>query len=86
VPERLALVHFGVADDVDRHLAELRRRLADWVERVGRGVSEEEFAEAAREDLRDDGETDVWEYERAMPLWQSYAGLVRYWQKQREAA
>jgi glyoxylase-like metal-dependent hydrolase (beta-lactamase superfamily II) len=85
-PERLALVHFGVADDVDRHLAELRRRLADWVERVGRGVSEEEFAEAARDDLREDADTDVWEYERAMPFWQSYAGLVRYWEKQREAA
>jgi glyoxylase-like metal-dependent hydrolase (beta-lactamase superfamily II) len=32
-PERLALVHFGVADDVSRHLGELRRRLD------GRGVS-----------------------------------------------
>jgi glyoxylase-like metal-dependent hydrolase (beta-lactamase superfamily II) len=80
-PERLALVHFGVADDVDRHLAELRRRLGEWVERVGRGVSEEEFAQAAREDLREDGETDVWEYERAMPFWQSYAGLKRYSEK-----
>src|SRR5213592_2637252 len=26
-PDRLALIHFGVADDVDRHLAELRERL-----------------------------------------------------------
>jgi glyoxylase-like metal-dependent hydrolase (beta-lactamase superfamily II) len=85
-PKRLALVHYGVAEDVDRHLAELRRRLADWVERVGRDVSAEEFAEAARDDLREDGETDVWEYERAMPFWQSYAGLKRYWEKQREAA
>jgi glyoxylase-like metal-dependent hydrolase (beta-lactamase superfamily II) len=85
-PDRIALVHFGVAEDVGRHLAELRRRLADWVERVGGGASEEEFAEAARADLREDGDTDVWEYERAMPFWQSYAGLVRYWEKQREAA
>jgi glyoxylase-like metal-dependent hydrolase (beta-lactamase superfamily II) len=85
-PARLALVHFGVAEDVDRHVAELRRRLADWVERVGRGASEEEFAEAARDDLREDAESDVWEYERAMPFWQSYAGLRRYWEKQREAA
>jgi glyoxylase-like metal-dependent hydrolase (beta-lactamase superfamily II) len=85
-PERLALVHFGVADDVDRHLAELRRRLAEWVERVGAGASEDEFAEAARGGLREDAETDAWAYERAMPFWQSYAGLVRYWEKQREAA
>jgi glyoxylase-like metal-dependent hydrolase (beta-lactamase superfamily II) len=85
-PARLALVHFGVAEDVDRHLAELRRRLADWVERVGGGASAEEFAEAARGDLREDAESDVWEYERAMPFWQSYAGLRRYWEKQREAA
>jgi glyoxylase-like metal-dependent hydrolase (beta-lactamase superfamily II) len=85
-PERLALVHFGVAGDVDRHLAELRRRLADWVERVGAGASEDEFVEAACGDLRDDADTDVWAYERAMPFWQSYAGLVRYWEKQREAA
>jgi glyoxylase-like metal-dependent hydrolase (beta-lactamase superfamily II) len=85
-PARLALVHFGVAEDGDRHVAELRQRLADWVERVGRGVSEEEFAESARDDLREDAEADVWEYERAMPFWQSYAGLKRYWEKQREAA
>jgi glyoxylase-like metal-dependent hydrolase (beta-lactamase superfamily II) len=85
-PERLALVHFGVADDVDRHLGELRRRLTDWVERVGAGLDEQDFAAAAREDLRADGETDVDEYERAMPFWQSYAGLARHWAKQREAA
>jgi glyoxylase-like metal-dependent hydrolase (beta-lactamase superfamily II) len=85
-PDRLALVHYGVAEDVGRHLAELRQRLHGWIDRVEVGVSEEEFAEAAREDLRADGETDVDEYERAMPFWQSYAGLKRYWDKQREAA
>jgi glyoxylase-like metal-dependent hydrolase (beta-lactamase superfamily II) len=85
-PDRLALVHYGVAEDVARHLAELRQRLRDWVDRVETGVSEEEFAEAARADLRQDGESDVGEYERAMPFWQSYAGLKRYWDKQQEAA
>jgi glyoxylase-like metal-dependent hydrolase (beta-lactamase superfamily II) len=85
-PERLALVHFGVAEDVDRHLAELRQRLSDWMRRVEAGVDEEGFAAAAREDLREDGESDVEAYERAMPFWQSYAGLRRYWDKQREAA
>jgi glyoxylase-like metal-dependent hydrolase (beta-lactamase superfamily II) len=85
-PDRLALVHYGVAEDVGRHLAELRQRLSDWVDRVEAGVSDEEFAEAAREDLRTGDESDVGVYERAMPFWQSYAGLKRYWDKQREAA
>jgi hypothetical protein len=85
-PERLALVHFGIAEDVDRHLSELRRRLAEWVERVGAGVSAEEFSESARADVQGDGETAVEEYARAMPFWQSYAGLERYWAKRRETA
>jgi glyoxylase-like metal-dependent hydrolase (beta-lactamase superfamily II) len=85
-PERLALVHFGVADDPARHLANLRRLLADWVDRIGRDLGEEEFAESVRDDLRADGESDVDEYERAMPFWQSYAGLKRYRDKRRDAA
>jgi glyoxylase-like metal-dependent hydrolase (beta-lactamase superfamily II) len=81
-PRRLALIHFGVADDVERHLAELRERLREWTQRVGDGASEEEFERAAGVDLGDEGAL----YEQAMPLWQSYAGLRRYWDKQREAA
>jgi glyoxylase-like metal-dependent hydrolase (beta-lactamase superfamily II) len=80
-PERLALIHFGVAEDVERHLGKLRERLAAWSERVAAGMSGEEFSRAAREDLVAGGaDADV--YERAMPFWQSYAGLVRYHQKQ----
>jgi glyoxylase-like metal-dependent hydrolase (beta-lactamase superfamily II) len=76
-PERLALIHFGVADDVSRHLAELRERLDAWANRVRDGMSEAEFVAAARGDLPDD-ERDA--YDRAMPFWQSHAGLVRYWE------
>jgi len=76
-PARLALVHFGVADDVDRHLGELRGRLEDWVARTEPGVTEAEFSESVRSDVHDGLE----EYERAMPFWQSYAGLKRYWEK-----
>jgi glyoxylase-like metal-dependent hydrolase (beta-lactamase superfamily II) len=71
-PERLALIHFGVAEDVERHLGELRSRLEEWVSLEG--VTEEEFAELVGKDVDDS-------YERAMPYWQSYAGLVRYWEK-----
>ena len=46
-PEQLALIHFGVADDVSRHLAELRRRLDTWARRVEEGATEEEFVAAA---------------------------------------
>jgi glyoxylase-like metal-dependent hydrolase (beta-lactamase superfamily II) len=79
-PERLALIHFGVAEDVNRHLGELRERLAAWTERAGAGADEESFVAAARAELPpEDAET----YDHAMPFWQSYAGLARYWEQRR---
>jgi glyoxylase-like metal-dependent hydrolase (beta-lactamase superfamily II) len=81
-PERLALIHFGVVDDPGPHLAQLRERLARWTEAVGRGVTEAQFVADALAELGDEGD----DYERAMPFWQSYAGLRRYWDKRREAA
>lgn len=80
-PERLALIHFGVVESPRDHLRRLRRELRVWAQRVRQGLSEEEFVEAAREDLRDaDGEDEAPYYERAAPFWQSYAGLKRYWE------
>jgi glyoxylase-like metal-dependent hydrolase (beta-lactamase superfamily II) len=79
-PERLALIHFGVAEDVERHLGELRERLATWAERVERGAGEDEFVAAAKADLP---AADAESYDRAMPFWQSYAGLARYWEQRR---
>jgi glyoxylase-like metal-dependent hydrolase (beta-lactamase superfamily II) len=76
-PERLALIHFGVADDVARHLADLRERLDTWAQRVESGASEEEFVAAAKRDLPPE---EAAGYDRAMPFWQSYAGLRRYWE------
>jgi glyoxylase-like metal-dependent hydrolase (beta-lactamase superfamily II) len=76
-PSRLALIHFGVAEDVKPHLAELRARLREWAERVRDGASEEEFEAQAAADLGADRDP----YEQAMPFWQSYAGLKRYWDK-----
>jgi glyoxylase-like metal-dependent hydrolase (beta-lactamase superfamily II) len=80
-PRELALVHFGVACDPVDHLESLRRRLDHWVELAGSGVSEQEFAERVRQEAAAHGEEALDEYERAMPLWQSYAGLKRYWVK-----
>jgi glyoxylase-like metal-dependent hydrolase (beta-lactamase superfamily II) len=78
-PERLALIHFGVADDPAEHLAELRRRLRAWTALVGGGATEEEFEAAGTAELGGDAPP----YVQAMPLWQSYAGLQRYFDKQR---
>jgi glyoxylase-like metal-dependent hydrolase (beta-lactamase superfamily II) len=79
-PERLALVHFGVFDDPQRHLAELRLELYDWADHVRGGASEEEFIEYVLTELRDAGE-DAPGYDTAMPLWQSYRGLKRWAEK-----
>ena len=82
-PERLALIHFGVAEDPRRHVTELRLALEDWAESVEGGATEEEFVEYALAQLADSGE-DVEAYAQAMPFWQSYRGLAR-WAEKREA-
>jgi glyoxylase-like metal-dependent hydrolase (beta-lactamase superfamily II) len=84
-PERLALVHFGVADSPSEHLALAREELTKWAER-GERMDEDEWVAAARRDLEAavGDEADHWE--RAAPLWQSYVGMRRYWDKKREAA
>ncbi|HEV2902523.1 MAG TPA: MBL fold metallo-hydrolase [Gaiellaceae bacterium] len=76
-PARLALIHFGLVDDPGPHLDRLRRRLREW---TAHDLPEDEWlrrreAEWAAESAHPDT------YERAMPLWQSYAGLRRYWDK-----
>jgi glyoxylase-like metal-dependent hydrolase (beta-lactamase superfamily II) len=76
-PERLALIHFGVATEPGAHLDELRRRLVEWVRLVQSGVTQEQFSESVRDEVT--ATADKFElYERAMPFWQSYAGLERY--------
>jgi glyoxylase-like metal-dependent hydrolase (beta-lactamase superfamily II) len=79
-PDRLALIHFGVAEDPVRHLAELRLTLLDWAESVEGGATEDEFVAYARQELEDAGE-DAEMYAEAMPFWQSYAGLKRWAEK-----
>ena len=79
-PERLALIHFGVVDQPRDHLRRLRRQLRLWGQRVRQGMDEDEFIEAARADLDEEADEAPY-YERAAPLWQSYRGLKRYWDK-----
>jgi glyoxylase-like metal-dependent hydrolase (beta-lactamase superfamily II) len=76
-PERLALIHFGIVDDAGPHLEQLRRQLDAW---ASEPLSEEEWlARRERELAAASRAPEI--YERAMPLWQSYAGLRRYWDR-----
>ena len=54
-------------------------RLVRWAEHAD--VTEEEFTQSVSSDV----ESGLEEYARAMPFWQSYAGLKRYWEKHRAA-
>jgi glyoxylase-like metal-dependent hydrolase (beta-lactamase superfamily II) len=86
-PVMLCLPHFGVVGDVEGHLAEMRRRLRVWADRVRNGATEEEFVRAADEELREEADPNSAEaYQQAGPFWQSYAGLRRYWDKRAAAA
>jgi glyoxylase-like metal-dependent hydrolase (beta-lactamase superfamily II) len=76
-PTRLALIHFGVVDDPGPHLDQLRRRLHEW---AAEDLPEEDWLRRRNEEREADSD-DPGTYERAMPLWQSYAGLRRYWDK-----
>ena len=85
-PERLALIHFGVAESPSEHLALARAELTVWSRRCEQGLDEDAWVAAARRDLREavGDEAEVWE--QAAPLWQSYAGMRRYWDKRLESA
>jgi glyoxylase-like metal-dependent hydrolase (beta-lactamase superfamily II) len=79
MPERLALIHFGVHEDVDAHLDRFELELDRWAERVGGGMSQEDFVAAGRADIGE--EADL--YDRVAPLWQSFLGMQRYWDSRR---
>jgi glyoxylase-like metal-dependent hydrolase (beta-lactamase superfamily II) len=82
-PDRLAIVHFGVIDDVSEHISRLRLELRSAAEHVLGGATEDEFVEHRRARLIVSGENfDAWA--EAMPLRQSYHGLRRWADKQVE--
>ena len=49
-------------------------------------MTEEDFVAAALADLTASEPEQSETYQRAAPLWQSYAGLKRYWDKRRRTA
>ena len=81
-PERLALIHFGVVEDVPEHLGLFRDALARWSGWVREGLSEEEFVAAVCDDAGDDAE----HYSAVFGFGMSYAGLKRYYDKRATAA
>ena len=83
-PSRLALPHWGFFDDPADHLARMREALDQWAEWVGDGMEEDEFVASAHSELEGAEGPNADPYELAAPLWQSYAGLKRYWEKRAE--
>ena len=78
-PERLALIHFGLHEDVEAHLDRLELELDRWAERVGGGMSQADFVAAGPRRRR--GRRGP--YDRVAPLWQSFIGMRRYWDSRR---
>ena len=83
-PDRLAITHFGIFDDVDAHLDGIASSLEIAAERA-RELTLEEFVAAVRADIAAAGEGDTASaYTLGAPPEQIFAGLQRYWSK-REA-
>jgi len=80
-PERLAMTHFGVAEDVDAHLAEVSERLDRWAS-LARSGDRDAFIAAIEAELRASASTtDALAYAQAAPYDQLFAGLDRYWRQ-----
>jgi glyoxylase-like metal-dependent hydrolase (beta-lactamase superfamily II) len=76
-PDRLALIHFGHADDVTGHLERLGAELDRWAELVRDGLGVDEFVAEARIGAG----KDALLYDAVAPYSQSWQGLRRYWSK-----
>ncbi len=84
-PQRLAVTHFGVYDDVEAQLEQVSERLDRWAE-WARDRDRDAFVTAVREEIgraADAGTAPA--YEQAGPAELLYAGLERYWRKRDEA-
>jgi glyoxylase-like metal-dependent hydrolase (beta-lactamase superfamily II) len=80
-PDRLAMTHFGAAENVDEHLAEVGERLDRWAS-LARPGDEDAFMAAIRSEVAAASSPEVAAaYEQAAPADQLYAGLARYWRK-----
>lgn len=88
-PEGLYLTHFGIINDVDRHLDNLSYMLNDWARWIKpyfeANADQKEvipqFMAYTQRQLKKEGcsEDLIKVYEYANPSWMSVAGLFRYW-------
>jgi glyoxylase-like metal-dependent hydrolase (beta-lactamase superfamily II) len=92
-PARLFLTHFGASDAVDRHLDELRRRLAQWSEWVRASLSQPgddaahaaAFVQAVGADVRQQlPAAEAERFEQGAGLQFCWHGLARYWRKRED--
>jgi glyoxylase-like metal-dependent hydrolase (beta-lactamase superfamily II) len=80
-PERLAMTHFGAAENVDDHLDEVGRRLDSWAA-LARDSEQQAFMDSIHEEIAaGSGPDAAGAYEEAAPADQLYMGLERYWRK-----
>ena len=75
-PSCLALTHFGLVEDPLDHLATLRERLTDWEAAVRHGMTQHEFVEMVRAEVRALGAPPA--FVEVLPLAQTYEGLKLY--------
>ena len=75
-PSCLALTHFGLVTDPLDHLATLRERLTDWEAAVRDGITQEQFVEKVRDEVRALGAPPT--FVEVLPLAQTYEGLRLY--------
>jgi glyoxylase-like metal-dependent hydrolase (beta-lactamase superfamily II) len=81
-PDRLAMTHFGAAENVDQHLAEVGERLDRWAALAHAG-NQDAFMATIRAEVAVASPPEIAAaFEQAAPADQLYAGLARYWQKQ----
>lgn len=83
-PARLALVHCGVFDDVESHLARLRETMNRWSEWVAHGMDEPTFVAAVHAEIVASDPDEADHYQRIVPYVHCYLGLERYWRKRAE--
>jgi glyoxylase-like metal-dependent hydrolase (beta-lactamase superfamily II) len=80
-PDRVAVTHFGVGEDVDRQLDELASRLDAWAE-LARSSDRGTFEASIRQEIERQACPDLaGAYEQASPIEHLFAGYERYWTK-----
>jgi glyoxylase-like metal-dependent hydrolase (beta-lactamase superfamily II) len=85
-PARLALIHFGIVEDVGPHLDELRSRLSTWAALVAGGATLDDFEAALRVEREQAHMEQRDAYGHGLPGATLYAGLARWAEKRRDAA